>query len=351
MSSITSPYTELSPGAQTAYAELLEAAVAASHHRTVADLKGSFASKTVKGRKYWYYQYTEPSGRLRQVFVGPDNEAVAALRERKMQPSATQGLARLARAAAILGCAEILPLHARVLQRLSEYGFFRAGGLLIGTHAFLAYGNMLGVRWGDGQRTQDVDLAHAGKSVSLALPTDVQLNAHEAIKSLEMGFLPTQALGASSAGATYLNPKVPGFRLDFLTTRGRQGDKPFHHPQLGVAMQPLRFLEFSLEDVQQAVLISGDYVVVVNVPSPARYALHKLIVFGERSGSFLTKSSKDIRQSASLLARLRETRATEVERAWRDLLGRGKGWRGRAKIGLAALGRQAPHLKDWLESA
>jgi hypothetical protein len=38
---------------------------------------------TVKGSRYWYYQYTEPSGKLMQVFVGPDNEAVRRLMERR----------------------------------------------------------------------------------------------------------------------------------------------------------------------------------------------------------------------------------------------------------------------------
>ena len=34
------------------------------------DLPGAFAAKTVKGHKYWYFQYTEPAGIRRQVFVG-----------------------------------------------------------------------------------------------------------------------------------------------------------------------------------------------------------------------------------------------------------------------------------------
>ena len=73
-----SPATELTLNAQTAYAQLLDAALAAAQLRSVADLPGSFAAKTVKGYKYWYYQYTEPSGKLRQVFVGPEGAAVGA---------------------------------------------------------------------------------------------------------------------------------------------------------------------------------------------------------------------------------------------------------------------------------
>lgn len=343
-------YTELSLGAQTAYAQLLEAILMADHHRTVADLKGSFAAKTVKGKRYWYYQYTEPSGKLRQVFVGPDNEAVRALRVQKENPPASRNLARMARSASVLGCTEILPKHARVLQRLSEYGFFRAGGVLIGTHAFLAYGNMLGVRWVDSERTQDVDFAHAGKSVSIALPTNLSLNTDQAIKSLGMGFLPLQEL-TSKAGATYLNPREPEFRLDFLTTRHRMGVRPFDHPQLGVRMQPLPFMEFSLEDVQQAVLFSGDSVILANIPSPARYALHKLIVSGERKGAFTTKATKDLQQAGLLLGRLKELRRSDVDEAWEDLMRRGTGWSTRAIQGTRALDKRFPELdiRGWLK--
>ena len=336
-------HAELSLSAQTAYAQLLEAALAADHFRSVADLKGSFASKNSKGKIYWYFQYTEPSGKFRQIYVGPDNDAVRALREKKEAPATSQKLGPLARSAAALGCAEIFPKHARVLSRLSEYGFFRAGGVLIGTHAFLAFGNMLGARWVDADRTQDVDFAHVGKSLSIALPSNISINTDAAITSLEMGFLPISSLN-TGAGASYLNPREPEFRLDFLTTRHREGEKTYSHPQLGVNMQPLPFMEYSLQDVQQAVLFSGETVVLVNVPSPARYALHKLIVYGERKGAYAAKSAKDIQQAGFLLSRLKALRPSDIAEAWRDLVGRGPGWRSRARNGVEALSKRFPEL-------
>jgi hypothetical protein len=130
--------TGLSVSAQTAYAQLFEAALAAEHLRSVADLRGSFSTKKVKGRSYWYFQYTQPSGALTQTYVGPDTEQVRALVAKARQPAASTALGPLAGSAAALGCSTILPRHGRVLQRLAEYRFFRAGGLLIGTHAFLA---------------------------------------------------------------------------------------------------------------------------------------------------------------------------------------------------------------------
>jgi hypothetical protein len=337
-------YAELTLSAQTAYAQLFDAALGAELVRSVADLPGSFNAKTVKGRTYWYFQYTEPSGKLRQVYVGPDNEAVQRLMQRQRGTSAAKSLGPLARSAQVLGCTAVLPRHYRVIRRLADYGFFHAGGLLIGTHAFLAFGNMLGLRWGGQERTQDIDFAHAGKAVSLVLPSDVQVRTHEAIESLAMGFLPVAGLSGKSGGS-YLIPAEPEFRLDFLTPLHRGGDAPFLHPQLNVSLQPLPFMEFSLERFEQAVLISNDGAVLVNVPSPERYALHKLLVYGERSGSFRAKSSKDLAQAACLAAYLWEHRREALAEALQDLLSRGKGWVSRYKQGAAALYKAYPEIE------
>jgi len=342
-------FVELPLTAQTAYAQLFDATLAIELSRSVIDLSGSFAKKTVKRRDYWYFQFTDLGGTLRQLYVGPDSDQIRALVDRSRQPK-NESLAALASSAIALGCEPVLRQHFRAIRRLSEHGYFRAGGILIGTHAFLSYGNLLGVRWGDASRTQDVDFAHADKNVAVALPATMQVDTHSAIESLQLGLLPVGG-DSRAAGATYLNPKDPAFRLDFLTTLHRGADRPFDHPQLKVSLQPLKFMEYLLENVGQAVVFSEQGSVVVNIPHPARYALHKLVVYGERQGSFLQKSQKDLWQAASLLDCLKERRAWEVDAAWEDLVGRGKGWVTRAKQGLSALSKLAPDLllERWLQ--
>lgn len=336
-------YIEQSLSTQTAYAQLLDSALGAERVRGFSDLQGSFNEKTVKGRKYWYFQFTEPSGKLHQLYVGPDGEPVQRLMAQKDTPSAAAALGPPARAAMALGCAAVLPRHYRVIRRLADYGFFHAGGILIGTHAFLAFGNSLGVRWGDASRTQDFDFAHAGKKLSLLLPNNVEVKTDEAITSLAMGFLPVAGLSGKTGGA-YLIPSEPDFRLDFLTPLHRGGDAPYNHPQLHVTLQPLPFMEFSLEKVEQAVLFCNEGAVLVNVPSPERYALHKLVVYGERTGSFRLKSAKDLVQSACLLNFLWDHRRESLEEALAVLLTRGKGWRSRVKQGASALHKAYPDL-------
>ena len=338
-----SPYEELSLSAQTAYAELIESARARELDRSIAHLSGSFSSKTVKGRTYWYYQYRDVDGSVRQIYVGPDTGEIRALMARAREKP-TRALEPLARSAIALGCERVLPRHFRIVRRLSEYGFFHAGGVLIGTHAFLSIGNLLGVRWRDGSRTQDIDFAHAGKNISIALPATVKVDVHKALKSLEMGFLPISTFGGE-AGATYLNPREPELRLDFLTTLHRRGGRAFTPENLNVALQPLKFMEFALEHPVQAAVFCEEGAVTVNIPSPARYALHKLLVWGERKEAFRTKAAKDLLQAAALIAYFKDHRSEELRDAWRDLLSRGKGWRTRARQGRNALSKAAPDLQ------
>lgn len=334
----------LGASAQAAYAELLEVT---RHHelsRSVENLSGSFNKKTVKGMTYWYYQFRDSAGgTTRQIFVGRDSEKIRQLVE-KARTRDTSQVEALAKSAMALGCAATTPAHFRIVRRLNEVGFFRAGGLLIGTHAFLAYGNAMGVTWGDIARTQDLDFAHSGNNVELALPADLTIATRDALESLEAGLLPVPGFRPSDRTATFISKVDKQLRVDFLAPMAKGKAEVFKHEGLGVNLQPLRFLEFILEDVDQAVVISAVGAVMVNVPDPARYALHKILVFVERRSSNTQKAKKDLRQAAALIEALAEFRADDVQSLWKDLLKRGPGWRARAGKGVRALEQLAPEL-------
>ena len=326
-------YAEHSLSAQAAYAQLLDAALGAERVRGLSDLRGSFNQKTVKGRTYWYLQFTEPSGKLHQIYVGPDGDPVQRLMARQDAPSAAAALGPLARSALALGNAGVLPRHYRVIRRLADYGFFRAGGVLLGTHAFLGLGNSLGVRWGDAASSQDVN---ARKRLSLLLPNNGDIPPDSAITSLDTGYLPASGLSGKTAAA-YLVPSEPGFQLDFLTPAQRGGNVPYRHPRLHVTLQPLPFIEFSLQEVEQAVLFCNEGAVLVNVPSPQRHALHSLVLHAERLGSGKITAANDLGQAACLLSFLWDHRRDCLEEALEDVFSRGKGWHTRLTQGAIAL--------------
>ena len=45
--------------------------------RGFGSLQGVFVEKTVRGRRYLYFQHTDPAGRQRQIYIGPSDSEVA----------------------------------------------------------------------------------------------------------------------------------------------------------------------------------------------------------------------------------------------------------------------------------
>jgi hypothetical protein len=116
-------------------------------------------------------------------------------------------------------------------------------------------------------------------------------------------------------------------------------------PDLNLALEPLKFMEFSLENTTQGCVFSNVGACVVNLPAPERFAVHKLIVYGERPLKERTKSQKDLLQAAALAEYFLHTgQAGVFNDAWRNAIARGKGWNSRAEQGRDALLRIAPEL-------
>lgn len=336
--------TDLSLGAQTAYSELFDQ-VLGQDIATLTALSGSFQTRTLKGREYVYFSFRDALGKNRMAYVGPNGDRVQALVARFDKPAAEQARVNLSRRAAActaLGCAPMLDKHYLIVQKLAAAGFFRAGGILIGTHAFAAFGNMLGVRWASNVKTLDVDFAHAGRNLSIALPANLKLSVHDAITSLEMGLLPIRQLDGRS-GAQYRNPEDPELRVDFLAPWN--GNDTIAMQDLGVTLEGLKFMEFSLESTTQGAVMSRLGACAVNLPDPARYAIHKLIVYGERPMSERIKASKDVEQASALVEwHLVAGQAYRIQSAWDDAVLRGPGWARRVTLGRAEMLRRYPGL-------
>lgn len=328
--------------AQAAYAETLDQ-IRSIGMDSLASLPGAFHSRVIKNKSYVYFGYRDSDGLGRMVYVGPDDDRVRALVEKFNEEKNYKNMSALVQSAQILGCQGMDAKHFRITQQLANYGFFKAGGILVGTHAFLAMGNMLGVKWASGNKTFDVDFAHAGKNISVALPSDMNISVHDALTSLEMGLLPIRQL-SGVAGAQYRNPKDQELRVDFLTSAGREKDNVTMN-NLGLSLQPLKFMEFSLEGTTQAVVLGRNTACLVNIPSPERFAIHKLIVYGERNPSDRVKSFKDIEQAAALIEwHVKNGLESNIADAWEDAMSRGPGWRSRAKEGLVSMLVKHPDL-------
>jgi hypothetical protein len=339
-------YAELSTAAQAAFSNLEGGAIEREIRRSVADISGSFVKKVIKGTLYWYYQTKDPDGKPQQVYLGADSPFIQNLLAKRAMP-ASQGdahLARLSKGALALGCAHITPKHGRVIKRVAERGFFAVGGVLAGTHAFLAYQNMLGITWRVADMT--MDFAHPGNNLTIAMPDQlkVDMHSHSALESLNMGFIPVYGQ------ARFKKEDEPDFDIDFLTVITRNGTDLVNVKSLGVSLQPLKFMELAFEHTVQTALLLNDGPLVVNLPQPQYFALHKLIVSVERRTQNPSKSAKDLIQSGALIHYFLENNPSVMVDAYEDVIARGPGWKSRITQGMAAFDKKMPdhHLPERL---
>jgi len=303
--------------AQTAFAELVERLQARAATRTVARLSGSFVTKTVKGRAYWYFKTSVPARGQVEYYLGPDTEALRAVVEehRSAQVDETREEAAIAELTGMLRVARAMLLDvpsARVVRALADAGLFELGGVLVGTHAFIALGNVLGVRWRRATRTQDIDIA-TPRNLSVAVPR-LEADLPSVLDGLGMGFLPVPGFDPRHPTSSF---KVRGreLRVDLLTPHDRGPQRgPIGIPRLNVAATPLRFLGYLMEDAFATAALDGG-ATLVRVPDPSRFALHKLLVSARRSVAEQTKANKDRMQAAEVLDVLASERPRDVRAA------------------------------------
>jgi hypothetical protein len=302
---------------QTAYAELLEQLTALEAQRAIGHAGGAFVRKTIKGKEYYYYQYVLPSG-IVQRYVGrctPVLDRVAARFEegRSLAVAEKERTERLVAQLRAGGALTVDGASARVLAALADAAVFRLGAVLVGTNAYVVLGNVLGVRWtSGGLRTDDIDVA-SERTLEVAIPA-LKADVPKILDSLEMGFLPLPGFSPDSVSTSF---KVRGrsLRVDLLTPQKRGGTKPVPIPRFGAAAQPLPDLDYLIEEAQPAAVVGGSGV-LVQVPTPGRFALHKLLVARSRPASGQVKGAKDLLQAAQVIEVLVEDRPGDLRQAW-----------------------------------
>ena len=191
------------------------------------------------------------------------------------------------------------------------------------------------------RQTEDGKVGRAVRLGSLAIAKDERTPPLiEILRRADPSFRAIPRSQVPQARAVYVN--ADQFRVEVLTeNRGPERENPVELPAIGTDAQPLRFLDYLLYEEVQAVMLH-DAGVLVNVPSPSRYALHKLIV-AQRRHSWAPKVDKDLKQAEALLDAVAARRATELHVAWREALARRPKWR---SLLTAGLGMIAAKVRD-----
>lgn len=323
-----------SPLAHAAYHDLLRSLL----DEAVTGVRGTPTRVERNGRVYWYDSYRVGS-EVKKSYIGEDSEA---LRQRLEQIPALRAqiaaarsnrtrLIRILRAEGFLG---VDAGTGGLLAAMAKAGVFRLGGTLVGTVAFRLYEGELGVRFGLDQaaQTNDIDIA-SFERLSLALDDVVE----ETLPRLLAGFSFEAMPALDERRAWRWKQSRSEALVEFLTPAFTEREDPRPLPTLGVHAQALHYLNYLIaEPIKAAVTYRSG--VLVQIPRPERFAIHKLIVSDRRQGGpDSLKAVKDRRQAAMLIDVLARDRPDELREAYADALARGPRWRERLASAIARI--------------
>lgn len=321
--------------AQTAYSDLLDRL----QDDALAALGGTPQCRRVRGRAYWYLK-RRVGDRHIESYLGPDSPE---LRDRieKERAGATDLRARerergkLVRMLRQAGYPTTDAQTGKILAALAKAGAFRLRAVLVGSHAYNCYPAVLG-RPLSAARTEDIDVAQH-QAISIALDDALDPDFEAVLQTIE-AFQPRPSPRDRAKASAWRGKS--GAAVELLTTMQKPTEALVELPALRAHAQPLHFLDYLIHEAMPAALLYR-YGVLVSVPQPARYALHKLIVAPRRAAKDAHKAAKDIAQAAELIVALAEDRPDELEAALEEACGRGEKWRSALAKGAKRLPKHA----------
>ncbi len=318
--------------AHAAYLDLIRSL----EDEAVSDIRGTPTRVQRGARTYWYDTYRVGSDVMKK-YIGEDSDELRARLDRlsELRRDADERRKQRSRLIRILRAERFMtvdPGTGSLLASMERAGVFRLGGTIVGTHAFRLYEGELGVTYGfdDAAMTDDLDIA-SFERLSLALADAVSPTLQQVLS--DFSFEPVPALEPEKVWRW--RQTRSNLLVEFLTPsfEDDEGVKPL--AALGVYAQSLHYLNYLVaEPINAAVPYRSG--VLVRIPRPERFAIHKLIIADRRqTGSDSLKSVKDRRQAAFLIRILAEDRPDDLAEAHEVVLRSGSNWRKRLEASLS----------------
>ena len=311
--------------AHAAYHDLLRSL----QDEAVSDIRGTPTRVERAGKVYWYDSYRIGSD-VRKTYIGEDSDELRARLDKlkTLRAESNERRAHRTRLIRILRAEGFMGVDAAtgsLLSALAGAGVFRLGGTIVGTHAFRLYEGILGVRYRFDAMAQtgDIDIA-SFERLSLALEDVVTPPLQDVLG--DFSFAPVSALRGRKVWRWRQTRN--DLMVEFLTPSFQEDEGIRPLAALGVDAQSLHHLNYLLADPVKAVAVyrSG---VLVQVPRPERFAIHKLIVVDRRRGEDALKAEKDRLQATFLINVLAEDRPDDLAEAYVDAMAAGGKWRER----------------------
>ena len=329
---------------RTLYAELSQRTLDAAFTSEFSP-DGRFITMESRSRRYWYFDTPDADGKKRR-YVGPVDDPEVTRRVEHFRELKEDRRARRKIVSTLIREA-YLPRPEKksgdVVEALARAGFFRLRGVLVGTVAYQCFSAQLGVRLpGAAMQTGDADFAQF-QAISAAIG-DTLPPILDVLKEVDPTFREVPHPADPTRSTTFA--ARDGYKVEFLTPNAGSDDvtgHPAQMPALGHTWaEPLRFLDYLIHEPERAVLLHGPGVPVL-VPTPERYAIHKLIVATRRhtDGLGSAKSAKDRLQAATLIEAAIQTRRLEdLAEAFIEAWDRGRAWKEAMQKSLKTYDRQ-----------
>jgi hypothetical protein len=309
-------------------------------------LEGRFVPVTVKKREYWYFDLPTSEGNKRS-YVGPKADHDITRRVESFSKVKNSMKARRKLVTALTregGMAAPDRLAGDIAESLATVGLFRLRAVLIGSVAFQTYSGILGVKLAAASRMRDdadfgleFAISDAGAD---SIPPVLEL-----LRSVDPSFHTAPQQNDDARVTAFVN--ATDYRVEFLTgdkEHDRDAAQTSPKPAIGVASaENARFLDFLIDEPIRTVLLhkSG---IVVNVPAPERYAVHKLIVASRRGSdpAEILKRDKDVGQASLLVKAMARTRRQgDLAMAYSEAWERGPSWQEAIRAGTGMMDKKA----------
>jgi hypothetical protein len=135
----------------------------------------------------------------------------------------------------------------------------------------------------------------------------------EMLKSSGISFFEVPRLSKGKPGTSFKEAGSSFFQVDLLVPSSTSEIKTVSVPELKAHATALPYLKYLLGGSQETSIIAREGCCLVRLPTPERFALHKLMVSQLRSNG--SKAVKDIAQASVLCAVLSERHPGALEEA------------------------------------
>ncbi len=311
------PFTRQDAASRTRYQELKQ--LARSQRRVLAGTPGTLKQRSRGVTRYWVREYIRVDGSKDDEHIGTVAVVPAArIKELQDEIDLAKALASGSSTLRVLGYQRIERKPAAVLAAFFNHGLFGAGLTLVGSHAYGALLNELGVI-APAYRTHDLDVARAAP-LAIAHPNLPTLR--QILEETGMNFVPVPGLPSHRPSATFKLPGAETLAVDLLVPGKRTGDL-VAVAELGAHAQAVSHLDFLIDEPVDAVVLSPNQIVPIRLPSPERFLVHKLFSSQAR-GPGRDKAGKDLQQAALLAAAIEEETPGSLIDAYREFPALGK---------------------------